>query len=39
MTAETGTLVVRQTFLDRANEIPANLRIERINCLDHERRP
>lgn len=39
MTAETGTLVVRQTFLDRATEIPADLRIERINCLDHERRP
>ena len=39
MTAGTGTLVVRQTFLDRANEIPADLWIERINCLDHERRP
>ena len=39
MTPETGTLVVRQTFLDRETEVPADLRIERINCADHERRP
>ena len=39
MTAETGTLVVRQTFLDRERENPADLRIERINCPEHERRP
>ena len=39
MTPETGTLVVRQTFLDRDTEIPAALHIERINCPDHERRP
>src|SRR5690606_9386030 len=30
MTHETGTLVVRQTFLDRANETPATLE---IGCL------
>lgn len=30
MTAETGTLVLRQTFLDRETEIPADLTIERI---------
>ena len=39
MTPETGTLVVRQTFLDRETETPAALEIERINCPDHERRP
>ena len=39
MTAETGTLVVRQTFLDRERERPAELRIERIDCPAHERRP
>ena len=39
MTSETGTLVVRQTFLDRAAETPADLRIERINCPEDERRP
>ena len=39
MTAETGALVVRQTFLDRETETPAELRIERINCPEHERRP
>ena len=39
MTLETGTLVVRQTFLDRDAETPADLRIERINCPEHERRP
>ena len=39
MTAETGTLVVRQTFLDRERENPADLRIERISCPEHERRP
>ena len=39
MTSETGTLVVRQTFLDREAETPADLRIERINCLEDERRP
>ena len=30
MTKETGTLVLRQTFLDRENETPADLTIERI---------
>lgn len=39
MTSETGTLVVRQTFLDREAETPADLRIERINCRADERRP
>ena len=39
MTPETGTLVVRQTFLDRDAETPAELRIERINCPEHELRP
>ena len=39
MTSETGTLVVRQTFLDREAEKPADLRIERINCPEDERRP
>ncbi len=39
MTPETGTLVVRQTFLDRETERPAELRIERIDCPEHERRP
>ena len=39
MTSETGTLVVRQTFLDRDVETPADLRIERINCPEDERRP
>ena len=39
MTPETGALIVRQTFLDREAEIPADLHIERINCPDHERRP
>lgn len=31
MTTETGTLIVRQTFLDRATEQPADLVIERID--------
>ena len=39
MKPETGTLVVRQTFLDRNSEIPADLHIERINCTADERRP
>ena len=39
MTPETGTLVVRQTFLDRDAEIPAELEIKRINCPEDERRP
>ena len=39
MTSETGTLVVRQTFLDRDTEIPATLKIERINCSEDECRP
>lgn len=30
MTADTGTLIIRQTFLDRDTELPAELRIERI---------
>lgn len=36
MTLETGTLVVRQTFLDRAHETPAELVIE---CLSADARP
>ena len=32
MTSETGTLVIRQTYLNRDEEIPAELHIERINC-------
>ncbi len=39
MTAESGTLIVRQTFLDRDTEVPAELHIERINCRDDEKRP
>ena len=39
MTSETGTLVVRQTFLDRDTEIPATLKIERINCSEDKCRP
>ena len=30
MSEKSRTLVVRQTFLDRANEVPARLRIERV---------
>ena len=30
MTPETGLLIVRQTFLDRANETPATLRLQRV---------
>jgi hypothetical protein len=30
MTAESGTLIVRQTFLDHANEVQAELHIERL---------
>ncbi len=39
MTAETRTLIVRQTFLDRETEAPAELHIERIDCPDDEKRP
>lgn len=39
MSLETGTLVVRQTFLDREAETPADLRIERISCPEDECRP
>ena len=39
MKPETGTLVVRQTFLDRETETPAELNIARINCPDADRRP
>ena len=39
MTTESGTLIVRQTFLDRETEVPAELHIERINCPDDEKRP
>ena len=39
MTSETGTLIVRQTFLDRQSEAPADLHIERINCSEDERHP
>ena len=39
MTPESGTLIVRQTFLDRESEVPAELHIERIDCPDDEKRP
>ena len=39
MTAESRTLIVRQTFLDREAEEPAELHIERIGCPDEEKRP
>ena len=39
MTAESRTLIVRQTFLDRETEAPAELHIERIGCSDDEKRP
>ena len=39
MQAETGTLIVRQTFLDRDTEIPAELCIECINGADGDTRP
>ena len=39
MRPETGTLIVRQTFLDRETEIPAELGIERINCPEEDARP
>ncbi len=32
MTEESGTLIIRQTHLDRANETPADLTIRRINA-------
>ncbi|MDE2773357.1 MAG: DUF1214 domain-containing protein [Gemmatimonadota bacterium] len=38
MTTESGTLIVRQTFLDRETEVPAELAIERINCSEDEKR-
>ena len=39
MTPQSRTLIVRQTFLDRMTEEPADLRIERINCADEDTRP
>ena len=39
MTPETGTLVVRQTYLNRDEELPAELQIERINCDPEDRTP
>ncbi len=39
MTPESRTLIVRQTFLDRLSEVPADLRIERIHCDAKETRP
>ena len=39
MTAESRTLIVRQTFLDRETEVPAELHVERIGCADDEKRP
>ena len=39
MTSESGTLIVRQTFLDRQTEIPADLHIQRIDCTEEERSP
>ena len=38
MTSESCTLIVRQTFLDRETEVSADLRIERINCAEDEKR-
>ena len=39
MKPDTGMLIVRQTFLDRRTEVPAELHIERINCAPEEKRP
>ena len=39
MTPESGVLIVRQMFLDRRTEIPAELHIERINRAADEKRP
>ncbi|MCY4142817.1 MAG: DUF1214 domain-containing protein [Gammaproteobacteria bacterium] len=39
MKPESGTLLIRQTFLDRSSETPAELNIERINCPESARRP
>ena len=39
MTPETGTLVIRQTYLNRDEETPAELHIERINCEIGDRTP
>ena len=39
MTPETGTLIVRQTFLDRDTETPAELHIECIHSGDGDGRP
>ena len=39
MTPETGAFVVRQTFLDRRSEVPAELTIERIDGRPEDRRP
>lgn len=39
MTEETGTLVVRQTFLDRERETPAELHIECLRPADESERP
>ena len=39
MTAETGTLIIRQTYFNRNKEIPAELHIERINCDAEDRTP
>jgi hypothetical protein len=39
MTAETGTLIVRQTFLDREHEVPATLEITCVSEGVQPRRP
>ncbi len=39
MKPDTGMLIVRQTFLDRRTEVPAELHIERINCAPEGKRP
>ncbi len=39
MKPDTGMLIVRQTFLDRRTEVPAELHIERINCAPEEKSP
>jgi len=39
MTPESGNLIVRQTFLDRESETPADLHIERITTADESDEP
>ena len=39
MQPDSGMLIVRQTFLDREKEAPADLFIERINCAERRNAP